>query len=219
MNFLHFLQAFTLITVLGALAVTGWFFITRGKIQQLPDGSIKKTGKIFKGWYFFWTMEKKAKKKVFYTGSALKKVVYELNNSYRKYIFKISVDEKYMLIFPQPGAAFDKPDILTMLQEIEYKWSFKINSNSQSKEYVTVAPYEEHPQYIFPSLLRDPLAVCATCFASIYGSIFYWAVILNAKCLFAWTWPAHILLMKIFFWIALCLSLAVLNTALAKKFN
>ncbi len=82
MNIIQFLQFFLIITTLGALSVTGWFFITRGDEEILPDGSGKKVGKIFKGWYFFWTKEKKPKHRIYYRGDELDKLIAELRSNF-----------------------------------------------------------------------------------------------------------------------------------------
>ncbi len=103
---------------------------------------------------------------------------------------------------------------------IQKRWEIILNikaprSINSSTVYL---PYKVYTNYVFPEIIRTPLAECATCFSSIYGSIFYWsAVALIEQKLFNWSnipWLA-----AIFFWGVFCFSLSVLNTALAKRFN
>lgn len=208
MNFTTFLHNFLLITIIGTLAVTGWFFITRGSKELQPDGTYKEKGKIFKNWLFFWTKTKAENKKIFYKGFALQSVVDEINTNH-----------------PNLGLTVRVFDYVHINNDTIYRSENQIKNilaaagGLKLADYSgnTFTVYKDEVDFVFPWWVRDPLAVCATCFASIYGTIFYWGVILNVPELFAWA--PHIWFAKIFYWVAFCLSLAVLNTALAKKFN
>lgn len=208
MSFETFCTLFIFFLVAGSLAVTGWFFITRGEEITLEDGSKKRNGKIFKNWYFFWTKQKPCKKRVFYDENHLALLVSEIEDKfYKDYIMHIKRIEK-MLVILQPQLFYN-----------EMRWiekAYQVKFFDKGNGHFSV--YKEYPNYVFPYWVKDPLAVCATCFSSIYGSIFYWGLVaLVKKSLFAWSdSPA---LAAIFFWITFCFSLSVLNTALAKKFN
>lgn len=214
MNIIQFLTFFSLMTAAGTLAVTGWYFITRGEKETLPDGSIKRVGKIFKGWYFFWTKEKETKKKIFYKGDALAKIIAEVNSNlpYTRlvmdgYSFRIFATQDEKQEFPLVA-------IPNIISQIEHQWGVKLFPKSDG--YFSV--YKEYPDYVFPEWVRMPLAVCATCFSSIYAAIYYWGLIgLIAQPVFTWAtypWAA-----AIFFWGVFSFALSVLNTALAKAFN
>lgn len=213
MTIIQFLQFFLIITAFGTLAVTGWYFITRGDEETLPDGSKKRTGKIFMGWYFFWTKEKSRKKKIFYQGEQLQKLVAELRSNYL--ILDFDTDGFHFTVTVQPGKEAAATDISSYINDIEKKWDIKIKGFNGLKHFKA---YKEYPEYVFPELVRTPLATCATCFSSIYGSIFYWgAVSLVQQKLFDWSYIPW--LAAVFFWGVFCFALSVLNTALAKSFN
>lgn len=214
MSFIQFLVSYFLIVLLGSLAVTGWYFITRGTKEIQPDGTIKEKGKIFKGWLFFWNKTKQSKKRYYYSGKALYDLVTEINNMSPVAFLLLNLGEERNTVKVQPSIS--SHELEKMLKQVgqveadeqEIDLDFRITS---------VKFFKEEDVYVFPWWLRDPLAVCATCFASIYGSIFYWGLILNVPGLF--DWAPHTLFAKLFYWVAFCLSLSVLNTALAKKFN
>jgi hypothetical protein len=210
MELFTFIELFLILILIGTLTVTGWFFITRGRKEMLPDGTLISKGKIFKGWFFFWTRTK-GKEVVFYKGDQIVQLYrlyqieypgnpYNLHSGGNSFIVGIRDRDRYLSLL--------KND----LPQIEERLGCKIDLKQE-----VLSLYKLYDRYVFPWWVRDPLAVCSTCFASIYGSIFYWSVILLANDLFAWT--EHIFFAKIFFWVAFCLSLAVCNTALAKKFN
>ncbi len=220
MNPLQFLTFFLLLTIAGTLAVTGWYFITRGEEETRPDGSKKRVGKIFKGWYFFWTREMPLKKVVFYKNEELQKLLKELSDNYPYLVFTTIGETWFKIIDPAYDYYQDKvqkvaPLIAKLLPEMAEKWELKIMEQSALHNFEA---YKLYPQYVFPEWVRSPLAECATCFASVYGSAFYWLVIAMVKePLFAWSNGCGVT--AIFFWIVFCLQLAVLNTALAKRFN
>ena len=212
MNFIQFLICYFIIVLLGSLAVTGWFFITRGTKEIQPDGTIKKKGKIFMGWYFFWTKTKESKKRIYYKGAALYTLVTEINDMSPVAFLLLNTGNDSVSIRPSISTS----ELTKMLKVIG---AVEIDEQSQDEDFrVTEARFfKEEPIYVFPWWLRDPLAQCSTCFSSIYGSLFYWGLILNVPGLFYWA--PHVLIAKIFYWVTFCLSLSVLNTALAKKFN
>lgn len=209
MSFEIFIGVFFILVFLGSLAVTGWYFITRGDEKILEDGSKKRVGKIFKNWYFYWTKVKATKKKVYYDEAHL----YEL---YIKIKPKFHVGRE-LFDLVQTGVKFNITQPEKWYEEmrwVENAYDLKFWDEGGGVYCV----YKEYDDFVFPYWLRDPLAVCATCFSSLYGSLFYWLLIALVKApVFAWSntpWLA-----AVFFWIAFCFSLSVVNTALAKRFN
>lgn len=215
MTLIEFINLFIKLIVIGSLSVSGWFFSTRGQIEILPNGKKIKTGKIFKAWYFFWTKKKLYQSRAYYAPEQLKKLLIELRANFQKYnfiqekqtMFKIeSVNDK------ENGVPYF--DLVKFIDTVCDKWEVCLDGDNNKGFGV----YKNYDEYVFPELVRMPLAQCATCFASVYGSIFYFGVIiLSGIDLFTWsTWPVPAML---FFWIVFCLALAVVNTAVAKKFN
>lgn len=209
MSFPMFMLLFAGILIFGSLAVTGWFFITRGEIKVREDGSKVKTGKVFRDWYFFWTKVKDRKEKVFFNEANLYELYLKIRDQYRaKELYACISVEGTSLLF-KGAEKFNE----------ERQWiekAFDLKFYDQGGGLYSV--YKEYDDFVFPAYVRDPLAQCATCFSSIYGSIFYWLLIALVKVnLFAWAtvpWLAAFC-----FWIAFCFSLSVLNTALAKRWN
>lgn len=208
MNINTFLLLFIGFIFLGSLAVTGWFFVTRGWTEKLPSGKEKRYGKIFRGWYFFWNRTHRVPQKIYFQDRELFVLVGNLAEAFPEWSFEIK------------GEAIQlDPKLLTwqktaLLAQIEKELdAIGIFAGGDNFKF-----YREYPVYVFPEWIRYPLATCATCYSSIYGSIFYWGIIsLVKENLFGWaTSPVAA---SVFFWIAFCLTLAVINTALAKKYN
>lgn len=209
MKFEIFLLVYAGFLIFGSLAVTGWYFITRGEIKVREDGSKVKTGKIFRDWYFFWTKMKPKKERVFLNEANLYELYLKIRDQYRaKELFAHIGVEGKSIVFVH-SEKFNE----------ERRWvekAFEVKFYDQGGGMYSV--YKEYDDFVFPAWVRDPLAVCATCFASVYGSLFYWPLVALVKVeLFSWAtipWLAAVL-----FWIAFCFSLSVLNTALAKRWN
>lgn len=216
MTLLHFLQVFLLSLVTGALAISGWYFITRGRIETLPDGTKEKRGMIFSFWYFFWTRTAERPRRIYYTGDQLMALYKDLSRA---------------LIGPAGKSPnlLDKIEVFyssVKLHNYDYwKASGALDRFSEAHEvglvykgdgYVSI--YKEVDEYVFPVWLRKPLATCPTCFAGVYGTLFYFAAsALAGDGLYAWaTAPAFAFF---FFWVVFCMALAVLNTAITQTFH
>lgn len=209
MSFEIFILVFFAVIFLGSLAVTGWYFITRGEEKILEDGSKKRTGKVFKNWFFFWTKTKDVKRRVWYDEAHLFGLYSEIKGKF--VITKNSYDINQIgdrFVITQPQKYYEEMRWIENAFEVKF---YDLGGNDYRV-------YKEYDDFVFPYWVRDPLAVCATCFSSIYGSIFYWILIALPKAkVFGW---AHIpWLAATCFWIAFCFSLSVINTALAKRFN
>ncbi len=210
MNFHDFLSSFGWIMFFGTLAVSGWYFITRGEKETLPDGTVKKTGKIFKDWYFFWT-QTKGVKKIYYQNDQLFYLLMDYLSYYpaNDYGLVPETGNKASLKFKNEMFAKKfESDIEKIKTDLQVEVLLK-------GDYVSF--YKEYDEYVYPEWVRMPLAECATCFASVYGSLFYWPVIWLQHGLFRWSYHPNVA--ALFFWIVFCLSLSVLNTVIAKKFN
>ncbi len=211
MDFYTFLQSFIMIIIIGSIVVTGWYFITRGNEQVMEDGSIHRYGKIFMSWYFFWNRKKNTKENIFFNDEHLR----ELYSHIDKKIISQFKQVGHFLVVQENGLT------ASWKSDFEYHHKVKLMLFGEEGEGV-YRVFKEYDEYVYPSWVRDPLASCATCFASIYGSLFYWLLIAICEAggdvnLFAWCFIPK--LAAVFFWIYFCLCLAVVNTAIAKKYN
>lgn len=195
---------------IATLVICGWYAATRGYIEELPDGTIEKHGKILKAWYFFWMQERAAKRIVRYNNNNLQEIVDWIsgyptlvNNTYQLRGDKIKTSNQI------PGAT---------IRLIEKKYSVKVIEDSPT-EY---AVYKEYEQYRFPWWLRDMMAGCITCHATVYGNIIFWILLLLTKysilgqemfCFLDLPWYGFIGT-----WIMYWLTLAFTCTAAWKKF-
>lgn len=209
MSFEIFILVFFAVIFLGSLAVTGWYFITRGEEKLMEDGSKKRVGKVFKNWYFFWTKTKPQKKKVWFDEAHLFDLFVKIKPK-----FLVSRDV-YDLV--QEGVTFKIQQAQKWYEEMRWiENAFDVKFFDKGGGIYSV--YKEYDDFVYPYWVRDPIAVCATCFSSVYGSIFYWVLVaLPKQSIFGWAntpWLAAVC-----FWIAFCFSLSVVNTALAKRFN
>lgn len=206
-NVLLFILSYLGLIAMGSLAVGGWFFTTRGKATILPNGAIKKEGKVFKFVYFYF-MEETGTEKIFYRVGQVTKLIEEMratglipegigfNISYESGIVSTTWD----------GA-----------KKFLYNYCKQVGVGFLDKGDGYFAFYKEYPVYRFPEWVRDPLVKCATCFSSFYGSLFYWtAYCFIGDHLFLWM---QMPLAPVIFWIIFCFSLAIPLTALAKKYN
>lgn len=210
MNIQDFIIVYLFILFTGTFAVTGWFFITRGKETVLEDGTKKRTGKVFKWWYFFWTQKKFKNKRIYFDEPHLFDLYLEIKaRFYRNGRCLLSVKEN-SLTLEEPSSFIEE------IRWVERAHNVHIYQRTEGSNIFGIYRIEE--VFLFPWWVRDPLASCATCFSSIYGSIYYWLLIaLIGNGLFEWsTYPV---LASIFFWITFCFTLSITNTALAKKYN
>jgi hypothetical protein len=208
MDFKTFILVYFVIVFSGSLAVTGWYFITRGDKKILEDGSEKRVGKVFRNWYFYWT-KIRGMKKIYFDEPHLFELFLKIRDKFMvsKGVYEIKQTERKFWITNWENYSEE-------MRWIENAFEVKFKHTGGGQFVV----YKEYEDFVFPYWVRDPLAQCATCFSSIYGSIFYWLLIaLPKQSLFNWAsipWLAAVC-----FWIAFCFSLSVINTALAKRFN
>lgn len=210
MTFLEFTFTFTFMILFAALAICGWFIITRGEWHPSPDGTWKKYGMIFKEWSLFWEqpVRNKQERKVYYSGKELakkwaflKKVRPDL---YEKY--QLSAFHESSLMATIAGVVEDKD-----LEGIKDVLACEVTRDSQ--KYFRI--YQLEIIYMFPSWVRKPLSECPTCMASVYGSAFYWFVVIQAHTLFSWS--SKEFLAKFGFWVIFCLILACANKFIDQK--
>jgi hypothetical protein len=210
-NIVLFLVAYLMLIIIGTLVVGGWFFVTRGSIETLPDGTRMQKGKIFRSWYFFWMQEKSPKRKIYYTGAQLRLLARQQLAPYFGWGNMVVNDSSLELV----GGDFRK-----MIGQVENDLNIKFLCKGPvlDGDAQIYSIFREFTVYRFPEWVRHPLAQCATCFSSIYGSLFYWGMIpFLGRDLYSWAQMP--ILAMIFFWVCFCFSLSIPLTALAKKYN
>jgi hypothetical protein len=221
MSQIEFIQAYFLLLLMGTGFCLGWYSITRGRIEILPDGRIHKTGKLLKDWYFFWN-QYLVKETIPFTGDQLDKKYKDLLMHGGPYSnWNTSGQIKLMFGWVQ---ARDY-ETLQQFQRDQYKISealsvkVLIGENNNAIQFV-----KEYPKYYFPEWVRDWLCNCPTCSASFYGSLFYWGMVYSLKGLYTWIIVTQEIQLwdipfgiKFLLWIPFAIILAFTNTYLAKK--
>lgn len=201
----YILIQFLLHLLVGALFICGWFAITRGSIEIMPDGSQKRVGKIFMGWYFFWYREHSRKLKIYYRGDELRKLLVQMDNSST---FKLSIesinDDRIEII----GSLVPK-----WIDEMIQKFGIIIEDKQILRTGNHIVSFaKEYPNYVFPTWLRDVMAGCVTCHSSWLGTICFCIPQL-------WfTYPVTVSGEILMLWVGYCISEAFIVTALWRKY-
>ncbi len=213
MPLLSFFLHFFLHVLFGALAIGGFFCITRGDWEILPDGSRVKRGKIFMDWYLFWYQKKTAVNCIFYKDDELLKVVR---------ILQLQMSNKLNIAM----WGRDYVDVIGVVSkewanEVEIKYNIKVTINNVVGG-TRLHLHKEYPLYYFPTWVRDMMAGCVTCHSSWLGSICFWLPFFLVKhgavenLCFPWT--GHYIIALLLTWVAYCFTVAFVVTALWKKY-
>jgi|ERR1700761_8553420 len=204
----------------GAFLIVGFFAITRGTELTQPDGSIKRVGKIFKGWFFFWFKEN-GKIKYYYKDDELVKIIAQIRairpNSTIKVYYENMPGPNIVRISGIASSIVDE----YFWSEIESRFNLKVEvvktfvpENMQGSElaYMIFKLYKEEPNYVFPWYMRDMLAGCVTCHSSWLGSVCFWVPAIIG------IYGSLSMLHLVMLWICYCISQAFIVTALWKKY-
>lgn len=205
-----FLGIYWILLITVSVFTNGYFLVTRGKEEVLPDGKIIKTGKILKGLFFFWT-KTTGETKIYYQGEQLDCLIRSIKNDTRSTIEKhgearILVMNTFEQDIPKLQALYD------VCIEMD-------KSDGHAPLYATI--YKVYPKYIFPEWVRDMMAECVTCHATVYGNIGFWVFVASCKYtelgdeMGAWQ-KIHGWVL-IFTWLSFWMCLAWLNTWLYQR--
>ncbi|XZF16138.1 hypothetical protein ACTHGU_08365 [Chitinophagaceae bacterium MMS25-I14] len=218
MQLIHFFATYFLFLLASSILITSFFCVTRGFTEILPDGTVKRYGKILKGYYFFWFKEK-GKHRIYFTDDRLAELAYRMREYYPEPL--AIPGDPY-----QPGSAnhIETTDtILKMIPLLRNKLEVQFETTVQPDGRIALKVYEEYTDYIFPEWLRTVMAGCITCTPTIYGNIIYWTTI----CIFRKTIIYDTFFNSfnsplagiLFVWLAYWVSLAWLNTVLWKLYD
>lgn len=172
--FLYFLHYFMLLLA-SAIAICGWFAATRGFTEKMPDGTIRKYGKAFKGWYFFWFKEKKQSKTYTYKGDSLYMLLCDMAKTFPV----LGWDDKKIIGFYRSCAASDisfgiPAGLNHIIPIIERTLNIKLVMLSRALEVNNYSACKQEIAYEHPWWLRDMMAGCITCFPTVYGNLIFW---------------------------------------------
>lgn len=206
MTLFQFLGTFILMLLIGSPVIVGWYVITRGEWFMQPDATWKKYGMIFKEWSLFWE-QYRHEDKVYFQGEFLDKKI-DLLEKVRPDIGEDIFLSNNGLYMHTSSRQMPSPKILETMADI-MQCEIEEGLSGNFKGYI------REPRYMFPSWVRKPMSECLACMSSVYGSLFYWFMVLQAKGLFGWAEKEN--LAKLGFWVIFCLFLACGNKYLEQK--
>lgn len=211
MTIIEFLLFFILLLIITAIAINGIFLASRPHEEVRPDGKVLRNGKVLQGWYYFWHKTKGAPEMVWFRGDEGITLLHQIKSHYRNRIEKCLSYEVGHSTFIA-GEEF-KNNASTLEAILDVKFEIKRYSNT-SADYLVKA-YREYPRYIFPEWVRDMMAACVTCHATVYGNVAFWVATGLVNNEYAWaTNPTAALIAS---WVAFWLCLAYLNTWLFQR--
>lgn len=214
---IQYLLFLVLIFLIGGIIMNGIYAITRGNEIKRVDGTIKRNGKIFMSWYFFWFKEKKEKKRIQYMGVALQK----LHNDFVAPLLKDTL-LKNDCVYVRDNAAFEMLYAKRSKYNVEIQKTDVHDIDRESGYELKVVFYDTEAQYVYPYILRTPLAGCITCFSSIYGTIIFSVTHLLMKhdvLVDLYSWTGNVYAALFFTWVLFLFGWAYLNNLLYKIGN
>lgn len=201
MNIPSFILFYCILLLIGTLAITGFYIVTRGERNVLPDGRIRLTGKIFKRWSLFWERTTGVQRLYFQNDRLKEKYKWLCDyNSFLAAKLEISADSNRLEISGQQDVT---PEDLGYIRDM-LMCDVHLDRAGRSLSLSV-----DEPIYYFPEWLRFPLSQCPPCMASVGGSLIYWSLIFLPQYPYAWSSSPEIA--YFLFWLLYMLSLAALN--------
>ena len=202
----QFLIIYVLFLLVSALAINGWYNITRGRWEIAPDGSKKWVGKIFNFWGKF--LQQHTEEIQYYTNEEFLKEFAKIKEFFKEDDI-LQVVSNGVIVKPMNAkkAAF----FFTYAQRLGLNVSIADQEKGDENAAGTaITIFKVIFDYKIPYLLRYPLGECLSCMASIYGTIcwlfFYMILSQNESILIGFS-----LISKIGLWMIFILSLSYLN--------
>lgn len=219
--FVYYLMAL----LIGGLAITGWFNVTRGKWEVLPNGHKVWKGKLFSGWQRFWEQET-CMKKVYYAGDQLRNLMAAIEPVFGLTNTKSQVGAKtygHTYQFSESAMCL-VVDIETKVKIVERFFIYKAGNPNmgilvkehQGEYYIFF--YKTIKNYFFPEWVRMPLASCIHCFSSIYGTLAWFILVALTNHTHSAYGTENIpTVISVTLWLPYILSLSFLNAYLWQK--
>lgn len=206
-----FYAIFLILCLSASLFCVGWYNITRGWVEYLPDGTKKNVGQVFGFWQRFWE-EQLDTQRIYYNNEATERKYFELNYLDPKLAYKLYVDKEYNIYCISKKEGVEILD--TELLKIENLLGCKIQKNLDHNFYHL---YIENPIFRFPEIIRKPISACIRCYASVYGTLI-WALfcLLNYNVFYSFS-NKNIAILT--FWFIFIVILSALNPYFNKKLN
>lgn len=164
MNLTAFMFTFFIMVLVSSIFINGWYAITRGRWETKPNGEKYWVGKIFSGWHKFFQQHKE--RTVYYENGGFLNQWQKVSGFFRsEAIIEVFKTSAHVMMLEK--------DIDKLLI---YARSCGVNASvrkyERENEYL-VSIYTVVKDYRFSDLIKDPLALCITCFASIYGALIW----------------------------------------------
>lgn len=151
---------YALMLLLSAIAINGFFNITRGKWETQPDGTTHWVGKIFSGWSKFLNQHRETKE--YYTGDQWYKEFGKLTAFFGK--------EEVIEVFTT-GVVVQKMDAK---RQGWFDAFVAVNGiKFSSRDYGSgklISTYRLTKKYTFPMWFRAPMGECLACMSSVFGT-------------------------------------------------
>lgn len=222
MHYDYFISLFFLL-VASAIFINGLYVVTRGWETKMPDGTVRKEGRLLKGWYFFWN--KKTSRKDRYIEFDYKNSVLFIRNQVDKNAniddYQPDLDRMYTT---------DTPILLAKKEELETShgiaidvYPIKIAAGAHEITRYHFKIFKKESEYVYPEWVRDMMCNCIYCFASFYGSIIFWTMHILALgsdfYTYMYGWANNTLGVIFLTWLVYLASLSYLNGYFYKKIN
>lgn len=180
---LYFIVTYFLLLVTGSAFILGWYFVTR-------------SGQLLGFWEHYWEGIVDHKR-IYYEDEGLEERL--------MFILKTQKSMRGKLELAPEGKSILVKNQLTD-DEI-----FAINDTAglmEVKDNEIIFLYENDPVFKFPTWVRKVTSGCPPCMSSLYGSVFWWTVVLLQNDMFSWTNSAAA---PVVFWLFYCTTLVFMN--------
>jgi len=180
---IDFFVIYFLMLITGSAFILGWYYVTRN-------------GQLLGFWENYWEGVVDQKR-----------IYYEDENLQERLMFILKTGKTIrgkLELSPEGKSILIKEKLTD--DEI-----FFINDTAgymEVKDNKIIFLYENDPVYRFPKWVRNPISGCPPCQASVYGSVYWWSVVLLQKDMFSWS---GITGAPVVFWGFFCITLVFIN--------
>lgn len=206
MDFVHYIVFFAVGLAFAGLLCMGWWYSTRGRTEPLPNGGRRDVdAMIFYGVNKFLTRTERIK--VYYEGDKLQELASKIKgvfpDLYKSSAATIHFPEKW--IDTESSFLLKWVDVMPKIEE-----SFFCKGSID--QHGVIRFWNEYDEPVFSKFIYKPLVGCYKCYASFWGTIFFWPyATLATACGYIESTPA---LLPI--WVFFCFCLVPVNIYLEK---